>query len=513
MRLKVKKINFETSNTKDVVLNYKDAAKLGQKAGERVTIKNMATERLNNKFWVAIVQIAHSDTILASGEIGIFENTLRDYEHLNEGDEVSVKPAEPPDSYKYIKKKINNKKLSGDEINRIIKDAVSGSLSKIELASFITGIAINGADNEEMTALTLAEAESGEKFNFGPEVFDKHSTGGVPGNKVSLIIVPIVAAAGLIIPKTSTRAITSPSGTADSMEVLAPVTFTSEEVENMVSELNACIIWGGALDIAPADNVLIEVERPLHYDPWGLMIPSILAKKIAMGVNAGLVLDIPVGEGTKFSTPDEGKKFAHVFKQIASNFGVKAECALTLAHQPIGHAVGPAIEAKEALRLLLDYNAGPNSLIEKSTSLAGILLEMGGKAQRGEGQNLAKEILQSGNAYKKMRDIIELQGGDPDIQPDDIELGPYQKDFYSNKSGHITEVDNAIINQIAKAAGCPYAKTSGVEIYRKQGAKIEKGEKIFTIYSNSENKLRRAKKIYNSTGGPIILGGMLIERI
>jgi AMP phosphorylase len=243
------------------------------------------------------------------------------------------------------------------------------------------------------------------------------------------------------------------------------------------------------------------------------MIPSILAKKIAMGVNAGLVLDIPVGEGTKFSTPSRGKEFAHVFKQIASNFGVKAECALTLAHQPIGHAVGPAIEAKEALRLLLDYNVGPNSLIEKSTSLAGILLEMGGKAQRGEGQTLAKQILQSGNAYKKMRDIIELQGGDPDIQPDDIELGPYQKDFYSNKSGHITEVDNAIINQIAKAAGCPYAKTSGVEIYRKQGAKIEKGEKIFTIYSNSENKLRRARKIYNSTGGPIILGGMLIERI
>jgi len=176
MRLRIKKINFETSNTKDVVLNYKDAAKLGQKAGERVTVKNIATEKLNDKFWIAIVQIAHSDSILSSGEIGIFENTLRDYEHLNEGDEISVKPAEPPDSYKYIKKKINNMKLSGDEINRIINDAVSGSLSKIEIASFITGIAINGVDNAEMTALTLAEAESGEKFNFGPEVFDKHST-------------------------------------------------------------------------------------------------------------------------------------------------------------------------------------------------------------------------------------------------------------------------------------------------------------------------------------------------
>ena len=176
MRLKVKKINFETGNTKDIVLTHRDAAKLGQKAGERVTITNMASDKLNNRYWIAIIQIAHSDSILSSGEIGIFVNTLRDHEELKENDEVSVKPAESPDSYKFIQKKINREKLSGDEINRIIKDAVSGSLSKIELSSFITGVHINGMDNEEMTALTLAEADSGEKFNFGPEVFDKHST-------------------------------------------------------------------------------------------------------------------------------------------------------------------------------------------------------------------------------------------------------------------------------------------------------------------------------------------------
>jgi AMP phosphorylase len=242
------------------------------------------------------------------------------------------------------------------------------------------------------------------------------------------------------------------------------------------------------------------------------MIPSILAKKLAMGVRK-LVLDVPVGHGTKFPTAQEGKNFSHLFKKIATNVGVEAECALTLAHQPIGHNIGPAIEAKEALTLLKDYSAGPNSLIEKSTSLAGILLEMAGKARKGQGQVMAKEILRSGKAYEKMKRIIEIQGGDPEISPKDIELGPYEKEFYSTKSGHITEVNNSLINQIAKAAGCPYSKKSGVEIFKKQGAMVNEGDLIFKIYSNSKNKLKRAEKIYNATGGPIILGGMMIERI
>ncbi len=336
--------------------------------------------------------------------------------------------------------------------------------------------------------------------------------GGVPGNKVSLIIVPIVAAAGLTIPKSSTRAITSPSGTADSMEVLAPIAFNPEELKSIVSEENACIIWGGALETAPADNILIEIERPLHMDPIGLMIPSILTKKLSLGVKK-LVLDIPVGEGTKFPTIDMGKKFAYLFKEIAANVGIEAECALTLAHQPIGHAVGPALEAKEALTLLRDYTAGPNSLIEKSTDLAGILLEMSGKALKGMGQSLAKDILRSGKAYEKMKKIIEAQGGDPEIKPEDIELGPYIKEFFASKDGYIVDVNNSIINRIAKTTGCPNSKSSGVEIIKKQGAKIKEGELVFRVYSHNESKLRKAEKIYNTTGGPIRLGGMIIERL
>lgn len=512
MNLKVKRINFETGNKKDVIFSREDAQKIGQKAGERVIIKNKESKSIEDKFLYGIIQVDYSDSLVEPGEIGIPAVYLKNQKELNVGFIVSVKPAEPPDSFNFIKKKIMGKKLNSDEINSIINDSVSGSLSRIDLASFITAVSINGMDNEEIASLTFAEARSGEIFSFGPRVFDKHSTGGVPGNKVSLLIVPIVAAAGLLIPKSSTRAITSPSGTADSMEVLAPVSFNSEDLKRIISKESACIIWGGALDISPADNVLIEIERPLHLDPIGLMIPSIIAKKLSMGVK-NLVLDIPVGPGTKFPQPDNGRQFALIFKEIAKNVGIQAECALTLAHQPIGHTIGPAIEAKEALTLLMDYSAGPNSLIEKSTSLAGILLEMGGKAERGQGQILAKEILRSGKAYEKMKGIIETQGGDPKVTPSDIKIGTYIKEFYSTKSGHITEVNNSIINKIAKAAGCPNSKISGVEIFKKQGARIREGDLIFKIYSDSQTRLKRAEKIYNSTGGPIILGGMLIERV
>ncbi len=414
-------------------------------------------------------------------------------------------------SYDYILKKIKGKILSALEIREIIKDTVNGKLSDVELAALITAIKIQGMTNEEIVNLTQAEVSTGDLFDFGSDVYDKHSTGGVPGNKVSLIIVPIVAAAGLIIPKTSTRAITSPSGTADSMEVLAPVKFKSDEVKKMIKNNGSCIILGGHLETAPADSILIKIEKNLHLDPFGLMIPSILAKKMSMGVKK-LVLDIPCGKGTKFKNADEGRKFALFFKEISRKVKIDTECALTNAIQPIGHCVGPAIEAREALHLLYDYKKGPNSLIEKSTDLAGILLEMGGKAQQGTGQQMAKNILKSGRALEKMKEIIEIQGGNPNIKPEDIEVGPEEAELFSAKSGYVTDIDNSIINKIAKTAGCPQEKLAGVQLFKKIGALVKEGDLIFKIYAKNSSKLEKATKIFNASS-PVILGGMIIERI
>jgi len=176
MKLKVKKINYQTGNPKNVVLNIQDAQELGQKAGERIVIKNMQSKSIEDKYWVAIMQIDFSRNIVEHGEIGLFLDIFNEKKDLKDGVEVSVKPADRPKSFKYIKKKVSNQKLNSEELNNIISDAVSGSLSRIELATFITSVAINGMDKEEMTALTMAEARSGDIFDFGPNIYDKHST-------------------------------------------------------------------------------------------------------------------------------------------------------------------------------------------------------------------------------------------------------------------------------------------------------------------------------------------------
>jgi len=348
------------------------------------------------------------------GEVGLYDEVVERLNLKTAEKSVEIQLTIKPKSYDFIKEKIKGKILSTQKIQDIINDCAKGNLLPIEMAAFIVGLEVRGCTDEEVVDLTNAMARSGDILDFGDDVYDKHSTGGVPGNKVTLIIVPIIAAAGLFIPKTSTRAITSPSGTADSMEVLAKVAFSKERVLEILNAEKAGILWGGAMDSAPADNTLINIEKPLSMDPFPLMIASIICKKMSMGVKK-LVLDIPCGKGTKFPTIDDGRKFAYRFKDIANRVGIEVICMLTSAQQPVGHAVGPALEAREALSLLMNFKKGPSSLMNKSTELAGILLEMAGKVQEGQGKGLAIEILKSGEALKAMKRIIKSQGGNPDI--------------------------------------------------------------------------------------------------
>jgi AMP phosphorylase len=241
------------------------------------------------------------------------------------------------------------------------------------------------------------------------------------------------------------------------------------------------------------------------------MIASILSKKMCMGVKK-MVLDIPCGKGTKFPTIDDGRKFAIRFKDIAQKVGIEAICLLTDASQPIGHAVGPALEAKEAMFLLENPKKGSTSLRNKSTELAGVLLEMGGKAPEGGGNALALEILNSGKALKKMREIIKAQGGNPDTTWEDIEIGPHKVEMKATQSGFITEIENYHINRIAKIAGCPAAKKSGVYVKYKKGSRVKEGEVIFEIYSDSKTRLEEAIKYYNQHP-PQRFSGMTIEKI
>jgi AMP phosphorylase len=409
----------------------------------------------------------------------------------------------------YIRKKMKGGVLSKPETLRIVKDTVSHSLSELEISAFLMAEEYVGMNMDEVEDLTRSIVETGDTIDFGETIVDKHSIGGVPGNKVTLLIVPIVAVAGLKIPKTSSRAITSPSGTADTMEILAPVEFSVEELKQLLQKVGGYIAWGGSLKLAPADDLFIRIEHPLSIDPKPQMLASIMAKKLAENTNF-LALDIPTGKGAKVETFDKARKLGNDFIELGNRLGIKVRCGITYGGQPVGHTVGPALEAKEALETLM--GKGPNSLIEKATSLAGMLFEMTGTTVKGQGQDLAKEILRNGSAFKKMQEIIKQQGGNPNITPEEIPLGEKRFVISAPADGYISSIDNSAINAVARAAGAPIDKGAGVLLYAKMGYAVKKGAPVIEIFAERAHNLVEAQAIA-SRMPPFMMEGMLLEEL
>ncbi len=499
MEFKVEPLQIKAGRYK-VALNTQDAKELGVRSGDRVQLKN-------HSYLTAIVE---TGDIISKGTVGVYQECC---EKLGKVCPlmINIIPASRPSSIGFIKKMMDHQKLTQEEIFQIVQDIVRENLTDVELSAFVTTSYIYGLTADEIEWLTRAMIDTGEKIEFDTHpIMDKHSIGGVPGNKISLLVVPIVAANGLLIPKTSSRAITGAAGTADLMEVLAPVEFSTDEIKSITEKVGGIIAWGGATNIAPADDKLIRAEYPLSIDPRCQMLASIMAKKGAVGADC-VVIDIPVGSGTKVPSMEDGKKLARDLIELGERLGMRVECAMTYGASPVGRTVGPAAEVKEAIKVL-ETMEGPNSLIEKSTALAGILLEMGGAAARGQGKETAMETLRSGKAFTKLKEIIEAQGGNPNITHTDIKAGENRADLPSPADGYVIEFDNKRIVEIARIAGAPIDKGAGVWIHRKKGETVNKGDPLITIFADKSwkltNALKSAEKDY-----PIIVEGMLLERV
>ena len=318
-------------------------------------------------------------------------------------------------------------------------------------------------------------------------IFLHNSIGGVPGHKTTMILVPIIASCGIAIPKTSSRAITSASGTADTAETLMPVSLDVEEMKRVVEKTDGCIVWGGSLHLAPADDIFVRIEYPLSIDP--LMIPSIMAKKKAVGATH-LIIDIPCGRGTKVKTIGDADLLAKDFIEVGRRLGIRTRCAVTYGEQPIGYTIGPALEAKESLEVLMRRRRVPD-LEDKVIQVAGMLLEMIGKTNS---KKIISRALNSRKAEKKMREIIAAQGGNEKIKPEDIPIGRYKLDVTAKRDGVILWINNGSLVEVARAAGSPKNKGAGIQLYKKLGDPVKKGEKIFTVYSEKAVKLARAEK-------------------
>jgi AMP phosphorylase len=479
-----------------VILNEEDAKDLGVYVSGRV--------RITYKDRKAIAIADTTESFVKEGEIGIFEDVWEQLD-VNEGSNLDVSATERPHSVEFIKKKIDGYTLDENELRAIIRDIVDNTLSTIELSAFVTGGYIKGYTMDEIVALTQAMVETGQQIDFGDNIVDKHSIGGVAGNRTTLLVVPIIASTGLIIPKTSSRAITSPSGTADTMEVIADVEFDIDELKDIVNKTNGCIVWGGSVNLAPADDRIIRVEYPLSIDAEGHMLASVMAKKRSVGSDY-IIIDIPVGKGSKIVSMERANNVAHKFIELGRRLGVSVECLVTDGSSPIGSGIGPALEARDAL-MALD-NGGPIDLIDKSLDLAGILLELSGKIVKGKGRSVAEHVLKSGKAKEKMKEIIEAQGGDPEVRPDDIEICKEEITITSGHKGRVRYIDNKLISMIARASGAPRTKSAGLYLHVNVGDSIDAGDPLFTIYSPTKGKLKEASDLAEKLS-PIRVGSII----
>jgi thymidine phosphorylase len=426
---------------------------------------------------LANLVITDDPDLVAPDELGLGEQAFRRM-GLAEGSSVEIAQAAPPDSLEAIRAKITGHTLSSAEINAIISDITAHKYSPMEIAAYLISSA-SFMTTAEMLSLTEAMARVGNRLEWeAPVIVDKHCIGGIPGNRTSMIVVPIVAAHGLPVPKTSSRAITSPSGTADTMEVLARVNLTIQEMQSVVEREKGCLVWGGHVNLSPADDILISVERPLRIDAPEQMVASIISKKMAAG-STHLVIDIPIGPTAKVRDHAQAVRLRKMFEYVGDKVGLFTDVLFTDGGQPIGRGIGPVLEARDVMAVLRNEKEAPADLRERALLLAGRMLEFDPALRGGSGHARAQEILESGQALAAMERIIEAQGRNETEHT----LGELVAEVPARRDGVVQAIDCFLLGRIARLAGAPLDKGAGIDLIRKVGDEVKKGEPIYRIHS------------------------------
>lgn len=439
---------------------------------------------------VASLHVVHSD-LLNKGQIGLSEMACTSLE-VKDGDTVKIIHLQPLVSLGYIRAKIYGKTIEEKGMYEIVDDVVKGNYSNVHLSSFITAFAGNNMNREEITALTNAMILSGDRIRWKQKiVVDKHCIGGLPGNRTTPIIVSIISSLGFIMPKTSSRAITSPAGTADTMEVMAPVTLSMKKIKEVIAKQGGCVAWGSSANLSPADDILIRIERALDLDSEGQLIASVLSKKVAAG-STHLVIDMPVGETVKLRSIEAANHLKILMEEVGHAVGLKLKVVLTDGSQPVGIGIGPSLEAMDILAILRNEKNAPIDLRERALLLSGELLELTNYSANGKGHETAKKILSSGDAYKKFIAICKAQGGFTEPK-----FAKFQHDICADKVGIVCAVDNRKISRIAKLAGAPDHPSAGIRYYSPLGKSVKKGDVLYTIFTETEGELQYALQYIN----------------
>lgn len=493
--LRLKRVAIDTYR-ENVVYLHRDCA-IYRAEGFQALAK--VEVRANGKRILASLNVVDDACIVDVDQLGLSEDAFAQL-GVADGHPAGVGQAEPPSSIPALHRKIAGERLSCDDFRAIMHDIAEHRYSKIELTAFVVACNQGELDREEVYYLTDAMVSVGRKLDWREHpVVDKHCIGGIPGNRTSMLVVPIVAAHGMLCPKTSSRAITSPAGTADTMEVLAHVSPPFERLWDIVREHRACLAWGGSSDLSPADDVLIAVERPLSIDSPGQMVASILSKKIAAG-SSHLLLDIPVGPTAKVRAMPEAQRLRKLFEFVANRLGLTLDVVITDGRQPVGQGIGPVLEARDVMRVLRNDPRAPDDLRQKALRLAGRMLEFDPDVRGGDGFAIARDILDSGRALAKMQAIIEAQGAKP-FDPEQPELAPLSFDVLADQTAVVTHIDNLQLARIARLAGAPKVQGAGVDLLRKMGEPVQAGEALYRVYAAYPADLAFARQASERSSG------------
>jgi thymidine phosphorylase len=424
--------------------------------------------------------------LLAEDEAGLSEAAWR-LLGAQEGDAAELRHPPQLGSLGALRSKVYGNALSAREISAIVHDIAAGSYSELELAAFVTACAGERLDIDETVALTRAMVDAGTRLDWGRSpVVDKHCIGGLPGNRTTLIVVPIVAACGLTIPKTSSRAITSPAGTADTMEVLAPVALDTALMRRVVEREGGCIAWGGAMNLSPVDDLLIRVERPLDFDSEGQLVASVLSKKIAAG-STHVLVDLPVGPTVKLRTPEAARRLIMRFQATARALGIVMRPLITAGGQPVGRGIGPALEARDALAVLRNEPGAPPDLRERALMLATEILELSAVFAPGTGRQRAEAALANGAALRKFEAICHAQGGMREVP-----VARFHRDVGAAAAGVVHDFNNRKLARLAKLAGAPRSAAAGLDLHVRLGDRVLAGQPLYTLHADSAGEMAYA---------------------
>ena len=445
---------------------------------------------------IATLNVVHGE-LVAIDEAGLSEAAWSLLQ-AQDGEVAEIAHPEPLASESALRAKVYGAKLTAAQIDMVIRDVTAGLYSDLQLSAFVTACAGERLDNEETLALTRAMIAVGERVTWPyPVLADKHSVGGLPGNRTTPIVVAIIASLGLPMPKTSSRAITSPAGTADTMETLAPVDLDVAAMRGVVEREGGCVVWGGAVRLSPADDIIIRVERPLDFDSEGQLVASVLSKKAAAG-STHVVLDMPIGPTAKVRTHAAADALERRLLEVGAALGLSLRVVRGDGSQPIGRGMGPALEARDVLAVLQSHAGAPADLHDRALVLAAHILELCGKAAVGQGKAMAADALARGLAWRKFQAICAAQGGMREPPK-----APHTHPILARSSGRIAAFDNRRLAKAAKLAGAPHAPAAGIVVGVKLGERVEAGQPLFTLHAEARGELAYALKYLEGIGDVI----------